>query len=261
MEQVLAFVPTVILILCRITSFFVVAPVFSFRTIPNSFKVGLAAAVTLITFTVVGSQSPVQMDGLFFLLIIREIMVGILLGFVATLFFNAVQIAGFYMDMQIGFSMANIIDPMTGVSSPLLGNFKFMIAIMLFLTFNGHHYFLQAIMDSYRWIPLDNGLFGQLANGSLSDFLVRTFATVFTIAFQLALPVLAAMLLTDIGLGLLTRVSPQFNIFVIGVPLKIIIGLVVLTILFPGFISLFHDLFMQMFETMKQMLGLIGKTG
>ncbi len=69
--------------------------------------------------------------------------------------------AGSFMDMQIGFGMASIIDPITGVSSPLLGNLKFMLAIELFLTFNGHHYLLQAIMDSYKWIPLSNDLFAK----------------------------------------------------------------------------------------------------
>lgn len=163
------------------------------------------------------------------------------------------------MDTQIGFGIANIIDPMTGASSPMLGNFKFMVAIMLFLAFDGHHYFLQAIMESYKWVPLQNDLFTAIAKGSISDFLVRSFATMFAIAFQFAFPIVAAMFLTDLGLGLLTRVAPQFNVFVVGVPLKILLGLLMLVVLLNSFVSLFHDLFGSMFRAMQQLLQLIGK--
>ena len=86
-------------------------------------------------------------------------LVGVLLGFLAYIFFTVVQTAGSFMDMQIGFSMASVIDPLTGVSTPMLGNLKYMIAVLLFLSFDGHHYLIRAIIDSYRWIPLDNRLF------------------------------------------------------------------------------------------------------
>ncbi|KIL39233.1 flagellar biosynthesis protein FliR [Gordoniibacillus kamchatkensis] len=260
MEQVLAYLPAMLLVLCRVSAFFVVAPVFSYRTVPNTFKIGLSVFVALLTFMAVGTKTVVHFDLTYILLVIREMMVGMLLAFLATLFFSVVQIAGSFMDIQIGFGIANVIDPMTGASSPMLGNFKFMVAIMLFLAFDGHHYFLQAIMNSYSWVPIDNDLFGKIAGGSVSDFLVRSFITMFTIAFQMSLPVLAAMFLTDVSLGLLTRVAPQFNIFVVGVPIKILIGLAVLIILFPSFVSLYRDLFSAMFGSMQQLLQLLAGT-
>jgi flagellar biosynthetic protein FliR len=258
MGLVINYLPTVMLFFCRITSFFVVAPLFSYKTVPNTFKIGLAAFVTFLTFTAEGTGHPVPLDAQYILLLIREVLIGLLLGLVAMFFFSAVQAAGSFMDTQIGFGIANIIDPMTGVSSPLLGNFKFMVAIMLFLSFDGHHYFLQAIMESYRWVPLDNHLFEEAAKGSISDFLVRSLGSVFAISFQLAFPIVASMFLTDLGLGLLTRVSPQFNVFVVGVPLKILLGLLMLAVLFPTFISLFHDLFGFMFNAMQQLMQLGG---
>jgi flagellar biosynthetic protein FliR len=259
MELALAHLPAMILILCRVTSFFVVAPVFSFRTVPNTFKIGLSVFVALLTFTAIGTKTTVNFDTMYILLVVREIMVGLLLAFLAYMFFSTVQIAGSFMDIQIGFGIANIIDPMTGASSPMIGNFKFMVAVMLFLAFDGHHYFLQAIMNSYRWLPLDNDLFGGIARGSVSDFLVRSFVTMFTIAFQISLPVLAAMFLTDLGLGLLTRVAPQFNIFVVGVPLKIMLGFLVLIVLIPSIIGLFQSLFSTLFASMQQLLQMLAK--
>jgi flagellar biosynthetic protein FliR len=259
MELVLAHLPTMMLILCRVTSFFVVAPVFSFRTVPNTFKIGLSVFVSLLTFMAIGTKAAVNFDTMYILLVVREIMMGVLLAFLAYLFFCTAQIAGSFLDIQIGFGIANIIDPMTGASSPLIGNFKYMIAVMVFLAFDGHHYFLQAIMNSYSWVPLNNGLFGSIASGGVSDFLVRSFVTMFTIAFQMSLPVLAAMFLTDLGLGLLTRVAPQFNIFVVGVPLKIMLGFLVLIVLFPSLVGLFEDLFSSMFASMQQLLQMLAK--
>jgi flagellar biosynthetic protein FliR len=257
MEQVFLFLPTILLMFCRIASFFVVVPVFSSRNVPMPFKIGLAASVTFLTFAVTGTKTPIAMDAEYILYIFREVIVGLLLGFLAYMFFTVVQIAGSFMDIQIGFGIANIIDPMTGASSPMVGNFKYMLAMMLFLAFDGHHYFLQAILESYKWIPLTNELFAKIYKGEVSNFVLTSFSTMFTLAFQLAVPIIAAMFLTDLGLGLLTRVAPQFNIFVIGVPIKIIIGLLMLLALLPELSSLFRSLFDSMFLSIRKLMELI----
>ncbi|WP_312029505.1 flagellar biosynthetic protein FliR [Paenibacillus sedimenti] len=220
MELFFKVLPSFLLIFCRITSFFVVVPVLSSRNVPTMFKIGLSIFISLIAFTTLSINEPVLIDGQYVLLILREMLVGIVLGFLAYIFFTVVQTAGAIMDMQIGFSMANVIDPLTGVSTPMLGNLKYMVAVLLFLTFDGHHYFIRAIIDSYQWIPLNNQLFDRIYNGQISDFLFQSFSKMFYLSFQLAAPVVAALFLADLGLGLLTRVAPQFNIFVIGAPLK-----------------------------------------
>jgi flagellar biosynthetic protein FliR len=161
------------------------------------------------------------------------------------------------MDIQIGFSIANVIDPMTGASAPLLGNLKYMIAMLLFLAVDGHHFLIRAIIDSYQWIPINNELFARIYNGQISEFLLQSFSSMFYLAFQLATPVVAVMFLTDLGLGLLTRVAPQFNVFVVGAPIKLILGLLVIIIVFPELISLFHGLFVTIEETLYQLMKLI----
>ena len=101
-----------------------------------------------------GMDKPIPMDGEYVLLIIREMLIGVLLGFLAYIFFTVVQTAGSFMDMQIGFSMASVIDPLTGVSSPMLGNLKYMIAVLFFLSFDGHHYLserLLTVTNGFRW--------------------------------------------------------------------------------------------------------------
>lgn len=257
MELWFQLLPNAMLIFCRMTSFLVVVPLFSSRNVPSMFKIGLALFLTLIVTAAQGTSQLVPMDAQYVLLIIREIIVGLLLGFIAYLFFTAVQIAGSFIDMQIGLGMANVIDPMTGTSVPMMGNLKYMLAMLLLLSFNGHHFMLQGIMNSYEWIPLSNNLFAQLYGGQITEFLVKTFSSVFALSMQLAAPVVAAMFLTDLGLGLLTRVAPQFNIFVVGVPLKIIIGFFLIALLMPELIGLFHQLFDRMFEAMQKLLNLV----
>jgi flagellar biosynthetic protein FliR len=140
MELIFQYMPGFMLVFCRISSFFLVAPIFSARNVPNSFKVGIGFFLSFITFTAMGLET-VVFDASFVIAIMRELLIGVLLGFIAYMYFTALQIAGTFIDIQIGFSMANIFDPITGTSSPILGNFKYVLAVLLFLTFNGHHYF------------------------------------------------------------------------------------------------------------------------
>jgi len=256
MEWVTQYFPGFMLFFCRIASFFVVVPVFSAKNVPHHLKIGLAFFVTLMAYPLFGMSTPVSYDSMYLLTLIREILVGVLLGFVAYMFFTVFQIAGSFIDLQMGFGIANVIDPMTGAQSPILGNLKYTIAFLLFLALNGHHLLLKAIMESYEWIPVNNELFAKMYGGQIGEFLVRTFSTVFTVSFQMAAPLIAAFFFTDVGLGLLARVAPQFNIFVIGLPLKIIIGFLLLVLLFPGYQFVYNDAFKTMLDFLQKFIGL-----
>ncbi|WP_339321318.1 flagellar biosynthetic protein FliR [Paenibacillus sp. FSL W8-0194] len=259
MNMLLNSLPVFMLIFCRITSFFVVAPVLSSRGVPNVFKIGMSFFLSVLVFLTYGVHHELPADLTYVLLIIREILIGLVLGFVAYLLFVVIQTAGAFIDIQIGFGIANVIDPMTGASAPVLGNFKYMFALLLFLAMNGHHYLIDGIIRSYDWVPLSNDFFMKLYNGSISDFLVKTFGQSFVLAFQMSAPIVTALFLTDVGLGFLARTAPQFNVFVIGMQLKVIVGLIVLLLIVPSFSYLFGDLFGIMFESMQNLLGLMGR--
>ncbi|SEB47098.1 flagellar biosynthetic protein FliR [Paenibacillus sp. GP183] len=261
MEQFFLVWPNLMLIFCRITAFFVTVPVYSSRNVPITFKIGFSVFMTFIIFAILGTSNPVPMDSQYVLLILREILVGVLLGFLVYLFFTAVQTAGSFMDIQIGFGIANVIDPMTGASAPMIGNLKYMIAMLLFLAFDGHHFLIRAIIESYQWIPIQNELFARIYNGQISEFLFKSFSAMFYLAFQLAAPVIAVMFLTDLGLGLLTRVAPQFNVFVVGAPLKMILGFMVIIIVFPELITMFHGLFVTIEDSIYKLMRLISLGG
>lgn len=250
--------PNALLILCRITAFFVVSPVFSYRGVPARFKIGIAVFVTLLTYTALEPTSFVAWDGAYVLAIIKEILIGLVLGFAASLFFYVVYIAGSLMDMMIGLGIANIIDPVTGAQTPVLGNFKYYLAMLLFLAMNGHHYLLLGIMNSYDWVPLEYLWLEHIANGNVSSFLLQTFIQVFVLGFQMAAPVVVALFLVDLGLGMLAKSAPQFNIFVVGFPIKILTGFIVLLMTIPGLVYLFNRLFELMFTAMNELLRTIG---
>jgi len=255
MEIVLSFFPNFLLVLCRMTGFFMTAPVFSVRNnVPLQFRIGIAVYTAFLAFMAAGAEAAVPFDAAYVYYVIRETLIGILLGFVAYLFFTVVQIAGSFIDMQMGLGIANVIDPMTGMQSPIMGSFKYVIAMLLFLTWNGHHYLLIGIMDSYRTIPLDNSFFAVLAEGTPTEILTKSLAAAFTLAFQMAAPLVATMFLLDVALGMLAKTAPQFNIFVVGIPLKLIVGIAVLFLIVAGFAAVFQSLFASMFEYLNLMM-------
>ncbi|WP_138751575.1 flagellar biosynthetic protein FliR [Paenibacillus sinopodophylli] len=249
--------PIFLLIFCRITAFFVVAPVFSSRGVPNVFKIGLGFFISFIVFLTYGMKQSIVPDAEYVLILFREILTGVLMGYVVYLFFTVVQTAGAFMDLQVGFAMANIVDPHTGTSAPLLGYFKYMLLITIFLMMNGHHFLLTALMDSYQWMPLDNELFSRFMSGSVTDYLSRAVGNTFLLAIQVASPLIVAMFLTDVGLGFLTKTAPQFNVFVIGIPLKLIIGLFLIVLLMPSLTAIFETLFSIMFDSLEQLFGVV----
>lgn len=214
--------------------------------------------IAVLILMIQGTNQVLPQDLGYVLMIIREVLIGLLMGFVAYLIFSVILTAGSFIDIQIGFGMANVLDPMTGASAPVLGNFKYIIATLVFLSINGHHYLLDAVIRSYNWIPLSNDVFQRIYRGGVTEFLVSTFSQSFTLAFQMAAPLVVALFLTDVALGFLARTAPQFNVFVIGIPLKIIVGLVVLLLLIPGFIYAFEHLFEVMFNALHNLFGTLG---
>jgi flagellar biosynthetic protein FliR len=254
LEQLL---PVFLLVFCRMSSFLVVSPVFSFQNIPAALKIGLAFYISLLVYSALGGwQAPVP-QGNYVYLIVQEILIGLLLGFVAYLFFTAVQVAGAFIDHMIGLGMANVVDPLTGAHAPIVGNFKFFIGMLVFLGLNGHHYLLTALMHSYEWVPLDGGVFARIADGSVSTFLLDSLARMFYMAFQMAAPVVVSMFLVDVALGILAKAVPQLHIFVVGLPLKIIVGFGILFLTVSGLTVLFRNLFSEMFRYMEQLLNIL----
>lgn len=256
MEQIFLNFPAFLLVFVRVSSFFVTMPLFSYRTIPASHKIGFAFILSWIMFFSI--QKPeLSIDSLYFLLIFKEMMVGLLIGLTAFIILTAIQIAGGFIDFQMGFAIANVIDPQSGVQSPLMGQYLYTIALLLLLTVNGHHMLLDGVYYSYQFIPMDTQTI-PFGNENMMDYFVKAFNSMFVTAFQMAIPVVGVLFMVDVALGIVARTVPQLNIFVVGLPLKILVSFVILIVVFSVMFMLVQSLFDSMIHTMRGLMTLIG---
>ena len=212
-----------LLILFRMLAFFSIAPLFSASGFPNQGKIALAGFLSIIILFLRGtSYDPIELD----LWIIAgvaatEVLIGLVLGFIVGLLFAAMQLAGYIMGYQMGFAIANVLDPVGGVQSSVLGQFLFLFALLTFLDINGHHLIIQGMVESYDIVPIGSAA----ANLALSDFMGILFQNYFYLAMKLALPILGIILMVDVSLGIVARTVPQMNVFLIGMPLKTLVGI------------------------------------
>jgi len=251
----LSSLPIFLLILIRVAAFFMTVPLFSYRTIPTQFKIGFVFFLTFIMFYSVDIGS-VNLEGLYISLMIKEAIVGLMIGLIAYLIISALQIAGGFVDFQMGFAIANVIDPQTGAQSPLTGQYFYMIALLFLLAVNGHHLLIDGVFYSYQVVPLD--AFIPFYEGNIAQFVIGVFNKMFLIAFQMAIPIVGCLFLVDVALGIIARTVPQLNVFVVGLPIKIFISFVVILFFLGLYMTLVKTLFTTLFETMRSMMHLFG---
>ncbi|KIY21526.1 flagellar biosynthetic protein FliR [Mesobacillus subterraneus] len=248
--------PTFLLIFVRVTSFFLMMPLFSYRTIPATHKIGLGFMLALIMFSAIDAPE-LKIDSVYFMLIIKEAMVGLFIGFIAALMMSAIQIAGGFIDFQMGFAIANVIDPQTGAQSPLMGQYLSIIALLVLLTVNGHHLLMDGIFYSYNFIPIDQ-LMIPFGKENVAEFVLLSFNKMFLIAFQMSLPIVGTLFLVDIALGIVARTVPQLNIFVVGLPIKIGVSFLVLIAVMGALMAVTSDLVSTTLATMRGLMEIIG---
>jgi flagellar biosynthetic protein FliR len=198
-----------------------------------------------------------QIDSTYYLLILKEVLVGLLIGIIAAIILSAIQVAGGFIDFQMGFAMANVIDPQTGAQSPLLGQYLYIISLLFLLMVNGHHLILDGIYYSYQFIPLDQGWL-PLGSAEVAEYVIRSVNTMFMIALQMALPVVGSLFLVDVALGILARTFPQLNIFVVGIPVKIVVSFIILLVVMGTMMAVVSELFETMLTTMRGLMSLFG---
>jgi len=233
-----------LLVFVRMTSIFVITPVFGRREMPAYLKIGLAFFCSYILVPLLGDVKVEYSSLLSFAVIVgKEFLVGIIIGYVSFLVFSAIHIAGQIIDTQTGFGMVNVLDPTTNSQVPLTGNFLYILITIFFLIMDGHHILLSALFKSYSILPIDGFEFTE----ALVNNMTAIFSETFVIGFKISIPVIAAALLSEIALGILSKTVPQMNVFVVGIPLKIGIGLITLYVMIPVFIQVMTVTFDRMY--------------
>ena len=245
-----------ILVLTRSSGIFMLSPFFGSLNVPIKFRALTSVTFTFILFPVVTSESFIELPStiiMYLAMILEEMFIGWLIGFVSFVSFAAVNLAGKVMDMQVGFAIVNVMDPTSGQQVPLIGSFLYNIAILIFLITNGHHMIIAALAESFRLIPM---LTAQWSEPFL-DSIVDITTTIFTTGMKIAMPVTFAILMTNIGLGILARTMPQMNIFVVGIPMHIMIGIFVLSIVVPFYVLFLDVIFNEMYGNISVALKAI----
>lgn len=243
LNTLLAMASFFMLVLVRLTGMFVVAPFFGRRNIPSVFKAGFAFVNTLIAVSVIKDKTTPEINGIIQFVTVAgsEFIVGMLIGYVGYMIFSAIYLAGQLIDMQMGFGIVNVIDPLSNIQVPVTANFYFIMTMLVFLVINGHHALIEALHRSFEIIPVGRAVFADIL---LTDVL-RMFGYIFELGFKFAAPVTAAILIVDVMLGIMSKTVPQLNVFVVGMPAKILVGFLVMIITIPAvvlFMSSINDL-------------------
>ena len=215
----------------RILAMLATAPVFDNRTVQRRTRVGLAALIAILMMPLLPAP-PVLSSAQAIPVLIQQILVGVAMGFSMRLVFAAFEMAGDLLGLQMGLAFAQFIDPARGMQTPLIGSFLGVLAMLTFLVIDGHLLVIAAVVQSFELIPISANL--SVVN---SQSIALAGSIMFMLALQISLPVMAAVLISNIVLGILARAAPQLNVMSIGFSITIGVGLWILWVSLPYFIA------------------------
>jgi flagellar biosynthetic protein FliR len=235
---------------------FILAPFFGTRHVPTVFKIGLGFFASIIVFDVMPSVS-LNIDNIlsYFLKVISEFLIGLVIGLASMIAFSAVYLAGQLIDYQIGFGLVNILDVHSESQVPLMGNFIYIMTILIFMLMNGHYVLFTFLTKSVEIIPIGKAYFDF---SGMSQVLTKMVADMFAIGFRISVPIILTTVLTDLVLGIISRTIPQLNVFMVGMPAKVFVGIFTLLVMLPMYVIIvdviFNGMSADIFRLMRLMV-------
>ncbi|CAM4368487.1 MAG: flagellar biosynthetic protein FliR [Comamonas sp.] len=228
--QLVAWLSPVLWPFVRVLALFSVAPVFSQRAIPLRLKVGLALLVAICAQPVLGVQPVISINSAQALgTVVQQVVIGLSVGFAVRLVMAAVEVAGEVIGLQMGLNFASFFDPTSNAQLSAVARFMVQIATLLFIVINGHLLVLMAVLKSFEAFPVDGNFLQAIAQMRLHEMGSAVFAS----AFWIALPMIAMLLFVNLVLGIISRVAPQMNIYAVGFPVTLTVGLLGLVATLP----------------------------
>lgn len=235
-----------LLLFFRFAGLFIMVPLFSHTSIPVTVKTSIAFIFSVLFFS---NMPPLQLEvttANVVMAILSEFLLGFTVGLMLQLVMNIMTFAGIQISFIMGFSMASVIDPQSGISMPIISNILALLALMIFLALDGHHVVLLFVNDSLQEVALG----GFMLKEEVFDYMLKATTNMFVVGFMIAFPIIALSLLADIIFGMLMKTMPQFNLLVIGFPIKIMVAFVVIIATLSTFMSIFRA---QMFEALNSL--------
>ncbi len=236
----------------RLSGVMLLAPFLGSAVIPARIKAVLVIALTVLLYPMVKHTIPALPPSEWPLLVFKELIVGIAVGIATSLVFDAVQMAGQILSIQMGYSLVNIIDPTTQVESTVMAMFHQSMAMLIFLRLDVHLWLLRAMGNSFTYLPPGSAHLSSLFTLSL----LQAGSSVIAVGLQIAAPVLSATLLADIVFGLLGKASPQLPLMQLGPAVKSLMGLVILTASLKYWPDLFRKLFLESIDYSDRLMHL-----
>ena len=242
-----------ILIALRVGGLVVSSPIFGRVNVPSRVKIGLVAALSFLFFTIFPQTTVMQFSTLsgFLVVCAGELLLGVALAFVTNIFFTLTFTAGQLIDMQIGFGIVNVYDVQNNTQIPMVGNILNLILLLVFFIVNGHQQLVAIVYLTIEKMPVGTLVFSP----GIGLAALEVFARSFLLGVMVGLPIIASGLTLEIILGVVMRMVPQIHMFVVGVPLKMIIGMLVLAATLPVFSNFSSTIFSEMFSGIEKVFA------
>ena len=243
------------LVFTRITGMFITAPFFSALSMPNAAKGWFCALIAFIFYPLVAvSKSYIMPHGFpeFIILIICEFFIGYLIGFVANLIIEAVRMAGHMLSIQMSLSIAEALDPTTGSTTNMVSSLYIYLVTLIFLATGAYQILFTTIFSSFSALPM--GAFA-LFDANIVLNMIQLFGQLFKIAFGIALPIFSTLIICDTLLGLMSKMMPQMNIYMVAIPIKIYIGLFLILIFLSATSSYLQNVIKNYMNAIGLMFG------
>lgn len=247
--------------LVRVSCLLIVMPIFGDSVIPPTVKILFSFSVALILFPLVQSQSIYLTPEIFSssmgiaLVVLKEALVGFVVGFVAKMFFDGLTFAFSNMGMQMGFNMASAFDPHHEAQTPIISQFVLIISTLIFLSLDSHHVLLKAVAETFKVIPVGGGF----ASRALASYVMNMATEIFWIAVRLSAPMAVVIFLVNISFAIVSKAVPQINVMVVSFAVNILLGLCIIILTFPvlgvSLTEVFETMFKSVFGVMRHLHG------
>ena len=245
-----------LVIFVRFLAFMLVLPIFSGLNIPTITKIIVSLSISVLVMTS-GIVTIVEYtDNIvgYFILLMTEFINGLIIGFVIYFMFTIFYFVGQIVDYKLGFSMVSVFDPVMQLQVPITGNLFYLMIMLFFIITGGLNFSIEVIFDSYKIIPIGHSNIITESSRVL-PYIIEIMMKYIELGVLIALPIIGTIIIIDIALGLLVKAVPQMNIFVVGMPVKVFVGLLVLTIILPSL----YEGYWLVFEKTTEYLGFILK--
>ena len=246
-DAILPFVPAFLLVFFRLTGLFLFAPVFGSNVIPRRVKALLALVLTFCIFPIVAPHTPIVLAMPAFAVTVgTELLIGLVIGYGASLPLIAMQIGGQLIGQQLGLGLAQVFNPDFNEETEVLSQFLFLVALVVFLLLNGEQMLITALAHSFRDVPIG----GMIPQGHILNFVLGLLQAMFELGLRVAAPLLCMIFLETVAMGFVARTVPQLNILTLGFPLRIMAGFLLMVgascLLFPSISEALRQMFIQL---------------